>query len=429
MSLKLLIADDSLTIQKVIKIALVNENFDISVCSKSDDLLNSVKEHDPKIVLLDFNLSEDRNGIELAQDILRVSPDIQILMLYRTFDTIDEELLKKVGVANSVVKPFDGNEFINKCRSMRQHIENNNSELQEQIIPERISDTNDEVVGVENEDSDPSDEWVMNVPDVENDDVDSSLSFKEKPIGKLEQDLADWGMDVPSIIGMKSDKIEIPGIIGSDESISSSSDIKYPSNDDLEYPDMEDLKGPSSKLISLDDLEPSISEDDNDDKTTEFEMNITEDESGKIHVEHLEREISDEVLDSEDDLWAADEIVEADTQFTSLDIEEEDLPMVEPHKLHEVMKATPELSHLLDSFDGAPSDFPDDVMSEFKTVDQKSIEDKIKADLTPIIEDYIKNYCNDHIERIAWEVIPDLAENIIKKEIRRISENIISSEV
>lgn len=420
MSLKLLIADDSLTIQKVIKIALANEDFDISVCSSSEDLVSSIKKENPKIVLLDSNLSEEKNEFELTSMILEQSSDIQILMLYRTFDTIDKQALEESKVSNYIVKPFDGNEFINKCRKMRDHFEKdedfskNISEIEQ--IPEVIESTSDE---------EQSQEWVMNVPDPIDNEVSPVESVKIQSSDQLEKGLADWGMDVPSIIGQESNTVEVPEIIPSSEIMSSSEvqaidkgleqvntndDVKYPSSDDLEYPDMDELTGPSSKLISLDDLDSS-----DEDKTTEFEIPSHTDESVESHVRNIEREIADEI-EEDDDLWAVDEVVEIDEP-------DDDIPMVEPHKLHEVMKNTPELSHLVEEHNEVPEDFPSDV-----TLEDSDIAEKIKKDLTPLIEEYVKSYCSEHIERIAWEVIPDLAENIIKNEIKKISENVINSE-
>jgi hypothetical protein len=49
----------------------------------------------------------------------------------------------------------------------------------------------------------------------------------------------------------------------------------------------------------------------------------------------------------------------------------------------------------------------------------------VKAAVRPIIEQMVQEYCKKTLEKVAWEVIPDLAENIIKKELQRISDSII----
>ncbi len=60
---------------------------------------------------------------------------------------------------------------------------------------------------------------------------------------------------------------------------------------------------------------------------------------------------------------------------------------------------------------GLPLDFP-----------RGELEEKLK----PILEEYVKNYCRESIEKVAWEIIPDLAENLIKQELAKIADSIIS---
>ena len=54
-------------------------------------------------------------------------------------------------------------------------------------------------------------------------------------------------------------------------------------------------------------------------------------------------------------------------------------------------------------------------------IDEGEVVQRIRDALTPIIEEVVRNYCQKNIEKVAWEVIPDLAENLIKKEIKNIA--------
>ena len=56
MNHKVLLADDSLTIQKVIKITLANQPFDIVDCVTDDELFKKLPEVQPELVFLDFNV-------------------------------------------------------------------------------------------------------------------------------------------------------------------------------------------------------------------------------------------------------------------------------------------------------------------------------------------------------------------------------------
>jgi PleD family two-component response regulator len=112
MNHKALLADDSLTIQKVIKITLANQPFDIVDCSSEDQLFAQLSVVQPKIVFLDFNLSEKFTGYELTAKIKEIVPSTKVLLLLGTFDTVDDAAMEKCGASDKVVKPFDSNKFI-----------------------------------------------------------------------------------------------------------------------------------------------------------------------------------------------------------------------------------------------------------------------------------------------------------------------------
>jgi hypothetical protein len=49
---------------------------------------------------------------------------------------------------------------------------------------------------------------------------------------------------------------------------------------------------------------------------------------------------------------------------------------------------------------------------------------KLAVSIRPLIEDLVKEYCRQSAEKVAWEVIPDLAENLIRKELKEISDSL-----
>ena len=113
---------------------------------------------------------------------------------------------------------------------------------------------------------------------------------------------------------------------------------------------------------------------------------------------------------------------------------------ITPHNLSEVKESFEDISQKdsfadLDYVGEAPSDFPSDVMEEIKpaasaensSFSDEQLENILKEKMTPMIEQLVKEYCQSNIERIAWEVIPDLAENIIKKEIESITKSVMDS--
>ena len=51
--------------------------------------------------------------------------------------------------------------------------------------------------------------------------------------------------------------------------------------------------------------------------------------------------------------------------------------------------------------------------------------DQMMDQMKPMIEEMIKKYCKEKVEKVAWEVIPDLAENLIRSELRAIKDQVL----
>ena len=90
MTSKVLVADDSLTIQKVIGITLANSGYELVECLNEAELLKKIQSNQFDLVLLDFNLSDSRSGYELAKLINLALPRAAIIVMLGTFDTVDE---------------------------------------------------------------------------------------------------------------------------------------------------------------------------------------------------------------------------------------------------------------------------------------------------------------------------------------------------
>ena len=56
-------------------------------------------------------------------------------------------------------------------------------------------------------------------------------------------------------------------------------------------------------------------------------------------------------------------------------------------------------------------------------LDEEKIVSRVKELLTVELSPLVERYCQDTVEKVAWEVIPDLAENLIKKEIEKIAKS------
>jgi CheY-like chemotaxis protein len=441
-----LVADDSQIIQKVIKIALATESFELMEAIDEAQLLDKNAQERPALVLLDFNLSSSQTGYELAKIIKKNNSSVKILMMYATFDPIDENALKDAGVEAHITKPFDGNKLIQICRNLSEG---------GVVIPQKI---------VEKIEAKPV---AKELPKV----IEPTLVSQALDVG------SDWEINVPDIIGgnIKNEMMDLPPVISAQAQAQpqtidphsvgeisleinpiqievQKSDFSVPSEDDLEYPDLNlsstnthelDLQiKPNANLISLDDLVST----NNSGVSNEIDFGniIQSGTTTKEEVKNIEDQINDE---KSDDLWAADEFetvesiskdviqdvldigaVEPEEDFKPMDLsklqtyQEEDIPQIQPHKLEAIQGGfSEEKSEKHDDFI-----FREESIHDNKNkINSDEMAEQILAKLIPQVENMVRNYCKDTVEKVAWEAIPEIAEKLIKKEIQKISDSII----
>lgn len=118
MAKKILLADDSITIQKVVELVLAEEDFEIKSVNNGEDALNVISSFKPDIALVDIVMPKV-NGYQLCEKI-KSNPetsDIPVLLLAGAFEPLDEELAKNVGADDHIIKPFESQELISKINS------------------------------------------------------------------------------------------------------------------------------------------------------------------------------------------------------------------------------------------------------------------------------------------------------------------------
>ena len=91
MGYKLLLADDSITIQKVVGIIFSTDAYDLTVVDNGNDALMRAREAVPDIMLIDA-LMPGKNGYEVCRE-ARIDPllaTVPILLLSGVFEPFDE---------------------------------------------------------------------------------------------------------------------------------------------------------------------------------------------------------------------------------------------------------------------------------------------------------------------------------------------------
>jgi CheY-like chemotaxis protein len=455
MAEKILVADDSLTIQKVIAITLANTDYELVECLSHKELVSSLESNEFDLVLLDFNLSDSKTGYELGKEIKNLSSKTSILAMLGTFDSVDEGELAESGISDKIVKPFESEKFIQKCRSL---IEGTTEEVEVDLdSSESFGSAETETEEIEEEIEEIGSDWVVDSPKPEDESSSTLEQDDQKPIvanfddnvakDALSEEMNSWGMEVPSVIGEETEfgvfppKIEEHSEIIVDDGLDTAleelsdelSEEALPSESDLVYPEFD-----STDDFSLE--ESDEGEEDEDVTDPSFEMpadfNSTEDLSSAI----------DEEIDG-DDFWAVDaEDIEPTSEVESISepLEEQvstadndlsfdkttDLNDLEDIAEEEVDQIFTDLENEIDSEKESYHVEESIPAQNFSTpaaaveFDSDEIISEVKSAITPVLEELVKKFCKDKIEQVAWEVIPDLAENLIKKEIKDIANSL-----
>jgi CheY-like chemotaxis protein len=113
MGTKLLLADDSITIHKVVSLTFADEDVQIEAVTNGNAALEKARTGKPDIVLADVFMP-GRNGYEVC-DSIKSDPELAhtpVVLLVGTFEPFDEEEASRVRCDAHLTKPFDTSELI-----------------------------------------------------------------------------------------------------------------------------------------------------------------------------------------------------------------------------------------------------------------------------------------------------------------------------
>lgn len=119
MSRTLLLADGSITIQRVIELTFAHE--DVRVISVGDGrrAVQLLDTEQPDVVLIDVDLPE-MDGYQLAAHVRRVPrlKNVPVLLLAGAFEPIDQEKARDVGSDGIIMKPFEPQVVVTRVKEL-----------------------------------------------------------------------------------------------------------------------------------------------------------------------------------------------------------------------------------------------------------------------------------------------------------------------
>ncbi len=104
---KLLLADDSVTIQKVVNLTFADEGIEVTAVGDGDLALQSIADSTPDIVLADVHMP-GVDGYRICESIRanEVTKDVPVILLVGSFEPFDEGESNRVGANAYLTKPF-----------------------------------------------------------------------------------------------------------------------------------------------------------------------------------------------------------------------------------------------------------------------------------------------------------------------------------
>ncbi len=119
MSKTLLLADDSVTIQKVVGITFASEDIDLVTVDNGDDALARAREIRPDLVLADVSMP-GLNGYELCHAIKNdvTLSGTPVVLLTGTFEVQDDSRAAQAGADAQIAKPFEAQALVDLVRGL-----------------------------------------------------------------------------------------------------------------------------------------------------------------------------------------------------------------------------------------------------------------------------------------------------------------------
>src|SRR5688500_609747 len=104
---KLLLADDSITIRKVVELTFADEGIEVTTVGDSAAVMEKFVEIQPDVVLVDVGL-EGTNGYQICEMIKQdeATKHIPVLLLVGSFEPFDQDEAERVGADGFLTKPF-----------------------------------------------------------------------------------------------------------------------------------------------------------------------------------------------------------------------------------------------------------------------------------------------------------------------------------
>lgn len=444
MPINLLIADDSVTIQKVVDLAFEDEDVNVITAGDGEEALGKVNDGLPDIIIVDTDMPK-LNGFEVCQKIKGDAKlkNIAVCLLHSDFEEFDEDKFHSCGADGYLTKPFKSEDIINKVAEITGAT--NKIRKEEQILSDTFADQ-ENLQSVENPTEDLEELEVLSQDEVEqknqNGDV-IELSLENEVVETDQDKLA--SLDDSSNQDLSEDEIE-KFMEDLDEMKEDELFKESGSEETTEVPSVESEKKLDDGLKQeLDEFNKALNISEEEIGKTEpyipahDEENEKENEDAPMEIPELES-VSDEIKEEKEDLINETGIL-PDGEFESQEIEKDSANLVSEETAQLISpqvgvngtvmpfkkasdEAGREKAEETVGSKGTPlrkvrsEDFERLVGGYIKEVIERNIKETMQGEIAGITDKII-----EAVERIAREITPDITRTIIQDEIKKLKES------
>ncbi len=452
MSKKLLLADDSITIQKVIQITFAHEDYELTVTDNGDSALAKALEIKPDLVMADIYMP-GKNGYELTSAI-KQNPALQrvpVLLLAGSFEPFDEDKARSCKADAWIEKPFESQTLIDKVAELLSAAREVPETPEVVVSPATPAPVVEAPAVVEKPSpaifTEPQagflepQETVLESQDIFTEEAQDALpeatsaepdmaAAPEDPFGDIsfEEENPSVEAEPVAVADDWSDFIIEPPVAEStvEDTFDTEDTFTF-----VESPAMESAEPAAADFATIEDAPVAETDFDVFEMGDDEIMSLGDDDI--LGEEDLEPIMPEQTLAA----WSRDETNDEDIfaepiketpafaekppAFTAVDPVAEETPVfAEPESAEEPPAVIEELepAAVAAAMVNVEVEAGVDVEAMASSLSEEDVEKIIEKVVTKVVEKFAESI----LERVAWEVVPDLAEKLIREEIRKIKD-------
>lgn len=428
---KLLLADDSITIQKVVNLTFADEGIEVIAVGDGNSAMDKLREDSPDLVMADVNMP-GLNGYEICEKIKQMegNGNTPVILLVGSFEPFDEDEAIRVGADDYLTKPFQSiSQLVEKVSGLLRLGDGLKDENLEDtaempfIEPEIPSSDNDLNEFADNEAenfesfSDDFDDEMIHTEQIRSFPLDETVKYEstsdfnkvEDEIEPVEDQTVDYEIAETNFQAEQEILMEETEVSESDFSFGEDGEIAESIDSyEVEDTEIEDLHQ-TQPLTQQDYQELSIESDSNEVETPE-QYEFAESE---VETDFDSSNLTSETELTEEDVETEKEATELPMPDFASALELDEINLLELPPLEGFEDASPE-PHIADSMSSDLSQAKSDHENISEIVRDSG--QNISNEMVEVITQKVVERLSDKaVREIAWEVVPQMADLIIKK--------------